>query len=110
MRKFLYLPLGIFVFCFVLSGCLPTAHTRRAQQLDGYVGGEVVALMGDMGTPAASRRRADNGWVYVWRGCRLEYDWNGRQWPRYCEIRAWASADGIVERWDWWGNECPLEG
>ena len=111
MPRVCFIRLCLFVVALALGGCLlPTAHTRMAQQLDGYLGGGIAAMTQDLGTPTVSRQRADEGWEYAWRGCRLAFDYTGEQWPRYCEITAWADADGIVKHWNWWGNECPLEG
>ena len=105
-----YLWVCVLVFVLALGGCLPTARTRTAEQLDGYVGGGYTALAATLGTPTLSGETRGNGWVYTWRDCRVVFDIRGVDESRYCEIRAWVDENGIVERWDWWGNECPLEG
>jgi len=105
-----YLCACVFVFTLVLGGCLPTTQTRMAEQLDGYVGGGYTDLAATLGTPELSGKTAGNGRVYVWRGCRVVFDFNGADQSRYCEIKAWVDENGIVERWNWWGNECPLNG
>ena len=102
--------LCLCVLLVVLGGCLPTAHTRMVEQMDGYVGGDFTAMSGALGTPVISSERSGNGRFYAWRDCRLVFDHRGEQYSRYCEIRAWVNDNNIVERWSWWGNECPLEG
>ena len=97
----------------LLGACVPlglSGPSREQARLDAYVGGPASELVQDRGTPWKSRKRYDGGWVYLWRECRMEYDWHGRQWPRFCETRADVGPDGTVEKWRWHGNECPLRG
>ena len=78
--------------------------------MDGYVGGPAGDMVQGRGVPTKSYQREGGGWVYLWRECRLVYDWHGRQWPKWCETRADVGPDGIVKHWSWRGNECPLWG
>lgn len=110
MRKTFLTCLALAFFSTVLSGCLPTAHTREAAKLDAYVGGPISALVQDMGAPTLSREEGDGNRVSIWRSCRASSDWHGRDFSRYCEITARSDAQGLVTHWEWWGNECPLEG
>ncbi len=110
MPKSILTCLGIVFFSMVATSCLPATYTRETARLDAYVGGPINALVQDMGTPTLSARRDDGSWTYVWRGCRVVFDWHGRDISRYCEITALSDGQGIMRDWNWWGNECPLDG
>ena len=92
-----------------LAGCAVQPN-REALRMDGYVGGRADDMVRDKGVPTKTLQREGGGQVYVWRNCRLVYDWYGEQWPRYCETKAVVDAEGIVRGWSWRGNECPTRG
>ena len=94
----------------LLAGCATHSSSRAALKMDAYVGGDASAVVRDLGAPTVSTRTADGGWIYRWRECRIDMDWRGRDYSRYCETSVWADGDGTVRRWRWWGNECPLMG
>lgn len=95
---------------FAASGCVITSPSRQELRMDGYVGGQAADMLRDRGVPAKSYEREGGGRVYVWQECRLVYDWHGEQWPHFCETKAYVNRDGVVEFWNWRGNECPLRG
>lgn len=96
-----------FIAC---GACAPLGPSREELRFNSYVGGSASAMVRDKGTPWRTLPRDGGGRRYIWRECRMVFDRNGNQHPRFCETRADVAPDGTLQNWRWHGNECPLRG